>query len=45
VACIGPITAQTARELGLHVEIEASEFTIAGLTEAIANYYKEKIHD
>jgi uroporphyrinogen-III synthase len=43
VACIGPITAQTARELGLHVDIEASEFTIAGLTEAIVSYYKEKI--
>ncbi|HEY4386273.1 MAG TPA: uroporphyrinogen-III synthase [Ktedonobacteraceae bacterium] len=45
VACIGPITAQTARELGLHIDIEASEFTIAGLTEAIVSYYKEKSHD
>ena len=42
VACIGPITAQTARELGLHVEIEASQFTIAGLAEAIVDYYQER---
>jgi uroporphyrinogen-III synthase len=35
IACIGPITARTARELGLHVHIEAKEFTIDGLVEAI----------
>jgi uroporphyrinogen-III synthase len=38
VACIGPITAQTARELGLPVDIEASEFTIDGLIKAIVAY-------
>ncbi len=35
IACIGPITSQTARECGLDVHIEALEFTIAGLVEAI----------
>ncbi len=35
IACIGPITSQTAREFGLDVHIEAQEFTIAGLIEAI----------
>ena len=35
IACIGPITAQTARECGLKVHIEAHEYTIAGLVEAI----------
>ncbi|GAC1350044.1 MAG: hypothetical protein NVSMB27_28840 [Ktedonobacteraceae bacterium] len=35
VACIGPITSQTAREFGLEVHIEAQEFTINGLVEAI----------
>lgn len=35
IACIGPITAQTARDLGLHVSIEAKEFTIDGLVQAI----------
>lgn len=38
IACIGPITAQTARELGLPVDIEASEFTIDGLIKAIVAY-------
>ena len=40
VACIGPITAQTARELGLPVHIEAGEYTINGLIEAILTYSK-----
>ena len=35
IACIGPITSQTVRELGLKVDIEANEFTIDGLVEAI----------
>jgi uroporphyrinogen-III synthase len=35
IACIGPITLQTAREFGLDVHIEAQEYTIAGLIEAI----------
>ena len=38
IACIGPITAQTARELGLRVDIEAKTFTIDGLVEAILQY-------
>ncbi len=40
VACIGPITSATARELGLKVDIEAREYTIDGLTQAILDYYK-----
>lgn len=35
IASIGPITSQTARDLGLHVDIEAQTFTIDGLVEAI----------
>jgi uroporphyrinogen-III synthase len=35
IACIGPITSQTACEFGLDVHIEAQEYTIAGLIEAI----------
>lgn len=42
IACIGPITSQTACELGLDVDIEAREFTIEGLVEAIVQH-KEKI--
>src|SRR5256886_11100169 len=35
VACIGPITAQTARDLGMRVDIIAQEYTTRGLVEAI----------
>ncbi|MGH2495608.1 MAG: uroporphyrinogen-III synthase [Ktedonobacteraceae bacterium] len=38
IACIGPITAQTAREVGLHPQIEATTFTIDGLIEAIVQH-------
>ena len=38
IACIGPITSQTARDLGLTVTVEAKEFTIDGLLEAIVKY-------
>jgi uroporphyrinogen-III synthase len=38
VASIGPVTSQTARELGLEVDIEASKFTVDGLVEAIVRY-------
>lgn len=38
IACIGPVTAQTARELGLQVQIEAKESTVDGLIEAILRY-------
>jgi uroporphyrinogen-III synthase len=35
VATIGPITAATARQVGLRVDVVATEYTIAGLVEAI----------
>lgn len=39
VACIGPITAETARKRGLPVEVEAREYTVDGLIRALAAYY------
>lgn len=35
IACIGPITADTCRELGLRPDIVAEKYTIQGLTESI----------
>jgi len=35
VASIGPVTSATARKLGIHVSVEASQFDEAGLIEAI----------
>lgn len=39
VACIGPITANTARGYGLRVDVEAAEYTIPGLVDAVANLF------
>jgi uroporphyrinogen III methyltransferase / synthase len=36
VACIGPVTADTARQLGMRVDIIAREYTTRGLALAIA---------
>jgi uroporphyrinogen III methyltransferase/synthase len=41
VACIGPITADTAREMGLEVDVEASEHTVPGLVSAIGVHVME----
>lgn len=40
VASIGPITANTAKNEGFAVQIEAKEYTIAGLVQAIVEYYE-----
>ncbi|MBI2964005.1 MAG: uroporphyrinogen-III C-methyltransferase [Deltaproteobacteria bacterium] len=39
VACIGPITAATAREFGLRVDVAAREYTIDDLTQALIDYF------
>lgn len=39
VACIGPITADTATQLGFDVDIIADSYTIPGLCAAIQQYY------
>jgi uroporphyrinogen III methyltransferase/synthase len=43
VACIGPITAATAAELGLATRIMPSEYTIPALARAIIEYYSKKL--
>ena len=39
VACIGPITAKTAQDMGLRVDIVAREYTIAGLVHALKEHF------
>jgi uroporphyrinogen III methyltransferase/synthase len=39
MASIGPITSQTMRDLGLRVDVEASQYDIPGLIAAIEKYY------
>jgi uroporphyrinogen-III synthase len=43
IACIGPITAQTAREKGLQVGVIAREYTIPGLVAALTNHFDRVI--
>ena len=40
VACIGPITAKTAQENGLCVDLVSSEYTIEALRQAIVDYFR-----
>jgi uroporphyrinogen III methyltransferase/synthase len=42
VACIGPITAETARGLGWRVDVEAREYTTEGLVEALIDYFASR---
>jgi uroporphyrinogen III methyltransferase / synthase len=42
LAAIGPITATTARDYGLEIALEAAEYTIDGLVEAIGGYYEQR---
>lgn len=42
VAVIGPITAGAARNAGLRVDVEAREYTVNGLLEAISEYYRAR---
>jgi len=42
VACIGPVTAQTAEELGLHVDVVAETATVDGLVDALVAALSER---
>jgi uroporphyrinogen-III synthase len=39
IACIGPVTAATARKLGLRVDVEASEHTVEGIADVLRAYF------
>jgi len=39
IACIGDITAATAADYALHVDIQPTESTVKNLAKAIADYY------
>ena len=40
IACIGPVTAGTARELGLRVDLESDEHTVEGLVKTLVSHYQ-----
>ncbi len=39
IACIGPITAETVKDLGGRAEIVAREFTVSGMVRAMVEYF------
>lgn len=39
VACIGPVTRDTARDLGLDVRVVAEDYTVDGLLDALAQFF------
>ena len=41
IACIGPITAGTAEELGLSVDVVAAEHNVEGLVDALVGYFAD----
>ncbi|MBA2504182.1 MAG: uroporphyrinogen-III synthase [Pyrinomonadaceae bacterium] len=41
IACIGDITAQTAADYNLQIDIQPAEFTTAALASAIADFYSQ----
>jgi uroporphyrinogen III methyltransferase/synthase len=42
IVCIGPVTAQAARELGLDVQVTAKRYDIQGLVEALREFFGGK---
>lgn len=42
IACIGPITAETAQESGLKVDVIPGEYTLPALAESIVDYFRKK---
>lgn len=42
VACIGPITAETAQEKGFEVDVIAEDYTIEGLTSSLIAHYHQR---
>ena len=43
IACIGPITAAAVREARLNVDVMASEYTVAGLVDALSAHFTEEV--
>ncbi|HEX9295392.1 MAG TPA: uroporphyrinogen-III C-methyltransferase [Polyangiaceae bacterium] len=39
IAVIGPVTAETARELGLRIDVCAEEYTVSGLLDALERHF------
>ncbi|RLB01446.1 MAG: hypothetical protein DRG55_05115 [Deltaproteobacteria bacterium] len=45
VAAIGPVTAQTLRDLGISPQVVPRSYTVAALAEAIGDYFRRRVED
>jgi uroporphyrinogen III methyltransferase / synthase len=41
VACIGPVTAKTAEEYGMRIDIMPNEYTIPAFVDAMVDFFKK----
>lgn len=42
IACIGPVTAATARKAGFSVDIQQDQYTMEGLAQSLVDYYRRQ---
>ncbi len=42
IACIGPVTASTAKKAGFRVDVAHKEYTMDGLVQSLAEYFAGK---
>jgi len=42
IACIGPVTAKTAEEYGMKIDVMPTSYTIPALVDALVDYYNNK---
>jgi uroporphyrinogen III methyltransferase/synthase len=42
IGCIGPVTAATARDLGLTVDVEPKTYTVPAFAAAIVDYFRAR---
>ena len=42
VACIGPVTAEEAKKLGIAVDVMPEKYTIPGMAEALERYFDRR---
>ncbi len=45
IACIGPVTARKARDLGLQVDVVARRHTVAGLAQALKRHFQSRLEN
>ncbi len=45
IGCIGPVTADTVRSLGLKIDIQPSQYTLSAFAQAIVEYFSPRVQE